>query len=71
MSSDFSGLGILFTGFAVFFGDAESVVGFTFYGPCARFCMAGFGLFEFGLELFERELFRLLLPSLLFINSKI
>jgi hypothetical protein len=33
--------------------------------------MAGFGLFEFGLELFGRELFRLVLPSFLFINSVI
>jgi hypothetical protein len=71
MSSDFNGFGMLLTGFADFFDVAESIVGFTFFGPCPRFGMAGFGLFELGRELFGRELFRLLLPSLLFINSVI
>jgi hypothetical protein len=43
---------------------AVTVFGFTFFGPCARFAMAGFGLFELGLELG-----RLLLPSFLFITA--
>jgi hypothetical protein len=37
---------------------------FTFFGPCAFFCIAGFGLFELGLELVGLAplFFLLLLP---------
>ena len=82
MSSDFSALGELFgadfAGRPIFFGSAESVVGLPFFGPCARFGIAGFdplrslparvGLFELGL--LDPEPVRLLAPSFLFINAE-
>jgi len=70
MSSDFNGFGVLLlAGFGALFGaEASVVVGFTFFGPWARFAIAGFGLLELGRELFGRELVFLLLPSFLFIN---
>jgi hypothetical protein len=73
ISSDFNGFGTLFcadlTGLAVCLEVASEVKGFAFLGPCALLAIAGFGLFELGLELLGLEPFRLVLPSFLFINS--
>ena len=58
-------------GFLATFSTAFSstlAVGFAFFGPCARFAIAGFGLLELGLELLGLEPPRLLPPEL-FITS--